>query len=147
MRDYIIKNKHIPEKIDVLFINKSSETSISFGLKNQSSSIDYMIIHSTEKDTQIQVRGRYRKDLNTLYLHDDLARKVVVLDEKWLSRELNKTDKKMLCNELDFRDNDRKLGWTTIKRILSGSGYVVQDIHTNKEGFSVINRDKNVEFS
>ena len=56
------------EDEDVLLINKSCETSV-----NIESHVDFMIIHSSDSDTQTQARGRYRNDLRQLYLYADWA--------------------------------------------------------------------------
>ena len=64
VRTSVIQNEAIPDNIDVLLINKSFETCL-----NIKSHIDYMVIHTTHNDTKIQARGRFRDDLDTLYIH------------------------------------------------------------------------------
>lgn len=69
IREAIIHSREMPEYIDVLFLNKSCKTSISIGDEERTKyPLDFMIVHHSDKDTQIQVRGRYRNDLNRLYL-------------------------------------------------------------------------------
>ena len=70
-REQIINNRELQSNIDVLFVNKACETSISIGDEEHTKNpFDFMIVHSCKKDTQIQVRGRYRNDLPTLYLYE-----------------------------------------------------------------------------
>ena len=137
IRDYIIKQKEMPNDIDVLIINKSCETCISIY-----NNIDFMIIHSTIPDTQEQARGRFRGDLNVLYLLDkeelDYFNEIN-LEEKWLYTKLYKKDKETLCKKLDLRDDrNRLIGWTTIKKILVDNGYVVSEKKNNNVRFSII---------
>ena len=139
VRSHIIEYQSLPSSIDALFINKSCETSISIGTKN-SSSLNYMIIHSTDQETQIQARGRYRKDLPHLYLLNNEAIDEIFLPKVWLNRPLNAEDKKRLCHELEFKDkkNGRVLGWTSVKPLLVANGYRVTDGRTNSSRYSII---------
>ena len=140
VRDYIIENSEIPPYIDVLFVNKSAETSISLGNdKKTANPIDYMIVHTSYKDAQIQVRGRYRNDLKTLYLHDDTIQDKITIDEKWLNFPLNKAEKDQLCIELNLYENGRLLKWPSLKAILEYSGYAIKEHRTTTDRFSIIN--------
>ena len=133
IRDFIINREEIPENIDVLFINKACETSI-----NIKSKVDFMIIHSYETDTQIQARGRYRNDLEQLYLYDKYVDDEIILDKKWLNKPLYKADKDALCEELGLRENGRLLKWTSVKPYLIDAGYEIQDKRTKKDRFTII---------
>lgn len=139
-RQYIIDHREMPQNIDVLFINKSFETSISIGNEESTARpIDFMVVHTSDKDTQIQVRGRYRNDLENLYLYKPEEEDLIDLSNKWLWRELNKKDKDELCAELGFKDkNGRLLKWTTIKKKLEKNGYIIDEKRTNKERFVII---------
>jgi hypothetical protein len=137
VREYVIKNRKVPDNIDVLIINKSCETCISIY-----NNIDFMIIHSTIPDTQEQARGRFRGDLKILYLLDKEEPDCFAelnLEGKWLSKKLYKQDKETLCQELNFRDNrNRLIGWNTIKKILIDNGYIVSDKKNDNVRFSII---------
>lgn len=66
LRQHMLDHSELPEDLDILFVNKSFETSINiFG------HINFMIVHDYHKAVQIQARGRYRGDLETLYLYDN----------------------------------------------------------------------------
>ena len=113
-RNCIINKEEMPKDYDVVIINASSETSI-----NIKSKIDYIVINSAEEEVRVQVRGRYRNDLEELYLYDKNTLEIPV---EFMYRALFKEDKKALCKALAIRDdNSRVVGWTTIKKMLEQS--------------------------
>lgn len=133
IRDYIIDYQKIPNYVDVLLINKASETSV-----NIYGDIDFMIVHDSDEDTQVQARGRYRNDLKQLYLYDKYAETEIKLDDKWLNKPLYKEDKDTLCEELGLKENGRLLKWTSVKQYLIDAGYDIQDKRTKKDRFTII---------
>lgn len=109
-RSTVLEHKRMPKGVDILFINSSCETSISIGdEKDPSSKIDFMVIHSSDPDTQIQVRGRYRNDLPHLYLHNPYVDDKIVIPERWLDRDLRKSDIEEIIRELNIRNKKREL--------------------------------------
>lgn len=140
IRKHIVEKREIPNYIDILFINKSFETSITMGNEeNTQNPIDFMIIHTAEKDSQIQVRGRYRNDLKELFVYKKNADETIELPNKWLFKKLSKKDRDILCSELGFTDkNGRLLKWTSIKSKLINSGYLIDQQRTSKERFVII---------
>ena len=143
-REQIINNRELQSNIDVLFVNKACETSISIGDEEHTKNpLDFMIVHSCKKDTQIQVRGRYRNDLPTLYLYESGKKEKIVLDESWLNVPLYKKDKDRLCEILQFRVNGRLQKWTSIKRLLIENDYeIVEDKH-EQQRYSIIKKRQN----
>ena len=111
----------------MLFINKSCETSITIGdVDDPTSHIDFMIIHSSDPDTQVQVRGRYRNDLDQLYLYDSSAEGEIMIPAHWLGKKLRKSDINELISELEIRDAKRSLVKTpTFLQMVKKSGYTV----------------------
>ena len=131
----------MPEDVNVLFINKSCETSINIGNEvNTKYPIDYMIIHSKNEDTVIQARGRYRNDLNMLYYREPDEYDTISIPDNWLYKKLTKADKDALCTQLNLKNtaNGRVLKWTTIKKILKKSDYNVYDIKNSDSRYSII---------
>lgn len=109
-RKAILEQRRMPVGIDILFINSSCETSITIGNeKDTCNLIDLMVIHSADPDVQIQVRGRYRNDLPHLYIHDSNAVDEIVIPEKWLDKNLRKSDIEEIIRELNIRDKKREL--------------------------------------
>lgn len=64
-RDYILQKEEIPPQYDLFIFNASCETSIN--IRGQ---VDYFIAHTTKPTSITQARGRYRGDLETLYVFD-----------------------------------------------------------------------------
>ena len=131
-RQHILERKELPPEYDLVIINASSETSISIFGK-----MDYIIVHCQEEETQIQVRGRYRDTLHTLYLLNyDGAIKVPT---EFLNRDLYSEDKSELCEILNIHDNKgRRVGWTTVKKKLIDTGYILTERHPNNRRCTVI---------
>lgn len=126
IRKGIIETGLIPNDIDVLIINASYETGINIKKEND---IQFVIVNSTDKDTQIQARARVRDNIHMLLLkgNDDTENIVISLDCKWINRNLTKEDKEQLCKEYPmYNEKDRLVKWTTMKRTLENSGYIVK---------------------
>lgn len=62
-RQYIIEREELPPQYDILLINASCETSI-----NIRGDIQWFVVNSRNIDTIEQARGRFRGDLNVLYV-------------------------------------------------------------------------------
>lgn len=138
-RKSILEDERIPDDIQVVFINAASETGI-----NIKSNVDYVVVNSIDEDTVIQVIGRVRHDIDTVYyldrertdgLHYISQDKI----SKWLAMPLTVSDKNKICAELDFRDKrGRLVGWTTIKKSLKYFGYEVTEKKSGSERFTII---------
>lgn len=130
-RQYILSNKELPPEYGAVIINASSETSI-----NLYGHIDTVIVHTQEKEAQIQVRGRYRKDLGTLYILDYGA---VSVPAEFFERKLFEEDKKELSRILGLRDkNSRLVGWNTVKKKLLEQGFTIKDGREKNRRYSII---------
>ncbi|CCX37765.1 putative uncharacterized protein [Clostridium sp. CAG:1013] len=131
VRQFILDHAKLPTEYEVVIINASSETSISlYG------HIDGIIIHTQQRDSQIQVRGRYRSDLETLYL---LNHNGLTLPPEYCDRKLFKGDKDDLCSLLAVRDeNNRIVKWPTIKSQLETMGYTIREGREKNRRFHVI---------
>lgn len=104
IRQHIIETAEIPDDVDVLLINKSCETSI-----NIKSHLDYIVVHSSQEDTQIQAIGRYRNDLDLVYLFDPEIWDDIILPEEMLDTPLYKEDINAYILEQDIRDEQGHL--------------------------------------
>lgn len=126
VRKSILETGFIPDNIDILIINSAYET----GINIKDERIETVVINSIDYDTQIQARGRVRKNIVNLYLkakNKENEIKITIAD-KWLDKPLTTQDKKELCKELNLvNQNGRALSWTSVKRILEFSGYKVTD--------------------
>lgn len=128
IRKSVVLKGEIPDNIQVLLINASSETSI-----NIKSPEDYVVVNDSNPDTQIQAVGRVRHDLETVYIRDLSPSKFTyipycMIDKKWLNRPLYAEDKEVLCRELIVVDNrGRRYKWPNIRKALIYSDFNVTD--------------------
>ena len=129
----VVKDGMIPDNIDILIINASLQTGIN--IKNND--IDWVLVNSTNKTTQIQARSRVRKDIDRLYLKSDDSEisNDIELDEKWLNRPLTSNDKKELSNEIQLYDErGRLIKWKGLSLRLIEQGYKIEDLTKVIEG-------------
>ena len=131
-RDYILKNEMLPPEYDVVVINASSETSINIRGK-----IDYIVIHSTEEEVRVQVRGRYRDDLEELYVYD--RKSSLEVPPEFLDVRLFTEEKEELCEILRVRDEWGKLmKWTKTKERLLAEDYTIIEKRYNNRRYAII---------
>ena len=134
VRRSILENWVIPPQYDLLIINSSSETSLKI-----KSPVDYVIVHSDNPDTQIQVRGRVNGDLQTLYLPTEGIPMVIVPTE-FLGKRLFRADKDALLKAMDLRNpaNNRPYGWPTAKTILIDNDYTITEGRYQNQRYAII---------
>lgn len=134
VRRSILEEWVIPAQYNLLIINASSETSLKI-----KSHVDYVIVNSTNKDTQIQVRGRVNNDLQALYLYAEDSIPEVTVPPKYLGMTLFAREKKELVEALGLRNkNNRRYGWTTVKDILVENGYCITDGRCQNNRYVII---------
>lgn len=130
-RDYILSYEELPPQYDMVILNASSETGI-----NIYGQVDYIVVHNTKPDTRTQVRGRYRRDLETLYLLDYQS---IQVPEEYMNRELSAEARRKLCQILAIRnENGRIVKWTTVRQMLAAAGYSVIESRKNSKRYYVI---------
>lgn len=138
-RRSILEDWTIPPQYDLLVINSSSETSLK--IKSQ---VDYVIVHSTNPDTQIQVRGRVNCDLRTLYLPVEGNPEIVVPAE-YLGKRLFRAEKQAMVEALNLRNpNNRLYGWQTVRSLLLDNDYLITDGREKNKRFVIIEPADNV---
>ena len=132
-RRSILESWTIPPQYDLLIINSSSETSLKIKSK-----VDYVIVHSSNPDTQVQVRGRINSDLMTLYLPVEGVSEIVVPSE-YLGKRLFQGHKQALAEALNLRNtNNRPYRWPTVKNLLIESDYSVIEARQGNLRYVVI---------
>ena len=110
----------------MLVINASSETGITINGK-----IDYIIVCSNSEDIITQVRGRYRGDLDTLYIYDTNEGTIDV-PPRFMNTVLDVEGKKELALALGLKKSNRTpAGWTTVSKKLQENGYRVKEVRRN----------------
>lgn len=104
VRKHIIEQAAIPDDVDILLINKSCETSI-----NIKSHVDYIVVHSSQDDVQTQAIGRYRNDVDLVYLYNPYIWDDIILPNEMLNTPLYKEDVDNYIEKLDIRDEQGHL--------------------------------------
>ena len=133
VRESILKEYTIPKKYNLLIINSSSETSIKI-----KSPIDYVIVNSSNSDTQVQVRGRVNNDLKCLYLLNN-GTEAIILPNEFIGVPLFKTDKEKLCDFVNLRDPyNVRYRWTTVHHVLLDCGYSITEGRENNKRYAII---------
>lgn len=145
LRKQVIEKREIPPDIDILFINASCETCINIGKAEKTEyPIDFMIIHNSQLDVQTQARGRYRNDLDTLYLYEpmeELSKQQINIPRNYLGVRLSRENICRLIYSLDIRDKKRNLMKpAAFIKILEEVGYKVRKERSNKKRYTVITR-------
>ena len=135
VRESILKGFTIPAAYNLLIINASSETSLKI-----KSPVDYVIVASSDEDTQVQVRGRVNNDLKRLYLP---ATKTdpIELPDKYLGERLFTPDKSALCDFVNLKNPyNRPYRWPTVKSLLIENDYSISEGRENYKRFVVITK-------
>ena len=133
VRESILQNYSIPEQYNFLIINSSSETSIKI-----KSRVDYVIVNSTNQDTQVQVRGRVNNDLRNLYLLNDGTQPIDLPDE-FLNVKLFAEGKERLCDFVNLKNPYRRqYKWPTVKTLLMDNDYTITEGREKNMRFVVI---------
>ena len=130
-REHIISKEELPPQYDMVIINASSETGINIYGK-----VDYIVVHNDSEETQIQIRGRYRQDLDRLYLYDKNA---INVPEEFLDRKLFAPDKQELCEAVNIRDKKgKRYNWNTVKDRIEQAGYSVVSGREKNKRYEII---------
>lgn len=130
-RDYILTHEELPPQYDMVILNASSETGINIHGK-----VDYIVVHNQQEETRTQIRGRYRHDLDCLYLWDN---KTFQVPEEFLDCELSAEQREQLCQIIGIYDDKGRLcKWTTIKKRITAAGYSVIEKRINSKRYYII---------
>ena len=135
-RDYILKNEEIPPQYDLFIFNGSCETSINIRGK-----IEYFIAHTTILTHIIQARGRYRGDLETLYLFDRSSEEELVVPPELLDIQLFQEDQRELRFRLSIKDEKgHYLSYVKQWERLETSGYTIDHGREKNRRYVVIRK-------
>ena len=132
VRKYILDYSKLPPEYNLFIINASSETSI-----NIFSHVNYIVVHTKEKETQVHVRGRYRGDLDRLYLWDSEAK--IEVPQEFLDKKLFTDDKKRLCETMRIlKPNGTIRKWNSLQDVLIEAGYSIINERENNRHYAII---------
>ena len=133
VRQTILEDFAIPNEYNLVIINASCETSLKI-----KSPVDYVIVHSGDDDTQVQVRGRVNNDLNRLYLPSNTPSALTVPAE-FLNRKLFPSDKDKLCDCLNLcNESGRQFRWRGVKSRLIEVGYTIIEDREHNCRYAII---------
>lgn len=136
VREELLRHERIPDDVDVLLINAAYETSLN--IRNED--FRTMIIHCSNPDTQIQVRGRLRHDIDTLYLLDKQHEHIsAYFPEEYLDTWLPTDQVHAITEEMNLRSGKgRELKWPSIKKLLEKDGYLIYpEKHRQQRGWRI----------
>ena len=135
-RDYILKNEELPPQYDLFIFNASCETSIN--IRGQ---VDYFIAHTTYPTHITQARGRYRGDLETLYVLDHDCAESITVPEEFLDVQLFKEDQRELRMRLSIKDKKgHYLAYDKQWERLETSGYVIDTGREQNRRYVIIRK-------
>lgn len=133
VRRSILDSYTIPPEYNLLIINSASETSIKI-----KSHVDYVIINSSNNDTQVQVRGRVNGDLSRLYLPQTKVEEIVVPDE-FLNVRLFTEEKAKLVQYVNLKNPyNRPYKWPTVKELLISLDYSLVENRCQNRRYCII---------
>ena len=135
VRESVLQYFTIPKDYNLLIINSSSDTSLKI-----KSPVDYVIVNSSNTDTQVQVRGRVNNDLKRLYLPATKA-DPIELPDKYLGVRLFTQEKNELCDLINLSNPyNRPYRWTTVKSLLIDNDYTLSEGRQNNLRYVVITK-------
>lgn len=141
----VINEEKLPDDAQVLVFNAAYETGLN--IKPEKSPLDYVVVHSSNEDTIVQARGRYRGDIDILYRkeHEDKSEEFVRdIDREvirpLLGMRLGPNDRKKLREKLNFKDGrGRLIGMEKVADQIRKNGYSVTKGKSGGMRYWVIN--------
>lgn len=135
VREYLLTHEEVPPEYNLLIINASCETAI-----NIRSHMDFFIVHNSNPTHITQARGRYRGDLDTLYLLDK-DNGTVIVPEEFIGHQLFKEGKADLNNAVYIRnENGRSIPWKKLSQLITDSGYTITEGKSDNRPYIIINK-------
>ena len=132
---YLLENESVPPEYNLLIINASCETAINIRPKPN---IDFFIVHNTNKTHIVQARGRYRGDLEVLYLYDN-ENGIVMIPDEFIERKLFKEGKNDLNNAVYIKnEKGRFIPWSKLSQMITDSGYTITEGKSNDRPYIII---------
>ena len=135
-RDYILQKEEIPPQYDLFIFNASCETSI-----NIRGRVDYFIAHTTIPTHITQSRGRYRGDLETLYVYDRESDEPLIVPDEFLDIQLFTEQQRELRLRLSIKDEKgHYLSYNKQWERIETSGYTVDCGRDHNRHFVIIRK-------
>lgn len=120
LREQILTAGLLPKSLQVLIINQAYETCVNI----YDPSINTVIVHTSEKDDQIQARGRVRHDIDMLYIFNPSETINKLIPDGYLNHVLSKEEKNEICAYMNIKDAKGQLKkWPYIVKHLNSEIY------------------------
>lgn len=133
-RQFLIEKERIPPEYDIFLFNATAETSINIRPSEKDGfRWDFFIAHNTEDTVITQSRGRYRGDLDTLYVYDKSG--VIFVPDEYLNRNLSMKEMGELRDKLGLK-KDNKAHPLSIEEMivrLNDNGYNCEIGYANRK--------------
>ena len=135
-REYILEHEELPPQYDLFIFNGSSETSIN--IRGQ---VDYFVAHTANPTNLTQARGRYRGDLDLLYVYDKKDAEIIVPAE-FLDIQLFTGDKEQLRARLGIKDaKGHPIPYGKLEMRLKDCGYTVESGRKDNCRYIIIRKE------
>ena len=135
-RAYILQHEEVPPQYDLFIFNASCETSI-----NIRGRMDYFIAHTTNPTSITQARGRYRGDLETLYLFNRDTTEPIIVPDEFLDIQLFTENQRDLRLRLSLKDaKGHYLSYDKQWSRIEASGYTIDYGRDNNRRYVVIRK-------
>ena len=137
-RQCLIEHEEVPPQYNIFMFNATAETSINIRPNRK---WDFFIANNPNPTVITQSRGRYRNDIDTLYVEDKRAFESI--PDSYLDRPVDRTELKELRAHLGMKkDKD----WHEIRiddmlREFSNHGYNVEYSKRNRRDSFIIRRE------
>ena len=143
-REYVLSDHRFPDDVQDLLINSAYETAISI----KDPLVKEAYIHTSNKDTREQARGRMRQDMEVVgyyninkkkdarkqeKLHNQLNEYCKLIPEEYFNTRLTTQTKEELIKLIGFPKK-----WTSLKKALINQGFKVEDKSTGDYRYSII---------
>jgi len=146
-RKYILNDHRLPTQIQDLLINSAYETAISI----KDPLVKEVYIHSGNKDTRDQAKGRLRQDLEVVgyyninkkkdarkqqKIHANLENYCELIPDEYFDIKLTTEKKEELIKLIGFPKK-----WTSLKKALINKGFKVEDKSAGTYRYSIIKKE------
>lgn len=143
-REYVLSDHRFPDDVQDLLINSAYETAISI----KDPLVKEAYIHTSNKDTREQARGRMRQDMEVVgyynvnkkkdarkqeKMHNQLNEYCKLIPEEYFNTRLTTQTKEELIKLIGFPKK-----WTSLKKALINQGFKVEDKSTGDYRYSII---------